>query len=260
MQARVSKNKDDALKREGVQSRGSVGKEVRRQCGGVPALLMCLVIWGEGCGNINSPIIINRRDGGPTQLDQDHDGLCDNGEAVRGTDPRKEDTDGDGFADGVEAYLGSNPLRIDSPERRQLVVLFAEPGARTTTAFTFAVNANGENYVGAFTSSPSPIDGGSAFMFLEGAKALFAIPMDGVERVEGERFSGVVGQVLLHFQVNFAYKVSSPSPCMLAYPFGYAVKSEGGAGLEEAKRFLVVAPTDQSPGMGTWCKPSRCFD
>ncbi len=48
------------------------------------------------------------RDGG--RLDSDHDGLPDDDERARGTDPTREDTDGDGVADGVEVLAGTDPL------------------------------------------------------------------------------------------------------------------------------------------------------
>jgi YD repeat-containing protein len=42
--------------------------------------------------------------------DDDGDGLTNNDEFARGTDPLNSDTDGDGVADGDEVVLGANPL------------------------------------------------------------------------------------------------------------------------------------------------------
>ncbi|MCP4498418.1 MAG: hypothetical protein GY822_00425 [Deltaproteobacteria bacterium] len=43
-------------------------------------------------------------------VDTDGDGLTDDEEAARGTDPEKEDTDGDGVNDGDEEACGTSPL------------------------------------------------------------------------------------------------------------------------------------------------------
>ena len=44
-------------------------------------------------------------------IDSDHDGLSDDDERERGTDPNNQDTDGDGFTDGVEVANGYDPLK-----------------------------------------------------------------------------------------------------------------------------------------------------
>lgn len=51
-----------------------------------------------------------RPDGGPPRpVDSDNDGLPDDVERERGTDPLNEDTDGDGINDGVEVLAGTDP-------------------------------------------------------------------------------------------------------------------------------------------------------
>lgn len=47
-------------------------------------------------------------------LDTDNDGLPDDDERARGTDPTREDSDGDGLGDGVEVLAGTDPLDPDS--------------------------------------------------------------------------------------------------------------------------------------------------
>lgn len=47
--------------------------------------------------------------GPPPPLDSDADGLPDEEERSRGTDPTNEDTDGDGINDGVEVLAGTDP-------------------------------------------------------------------------------------------------------------------------------------------------------
>ena len=46
----------------------------------------------------------------PAPADSDNDGLTDDHEALRGTDPGNPDTDGDGLTDGFEVAWGSSPL------------------------------------------------------------------------------------------------------------------------------------------------------
>lgn len=50
--------------------------------------------------------------------DSDRDGLTDEQEALRGTDPFNKDTDGDGIEDGVEVAIGTDPLDPNDPADR----------------------------------------------------------------------------------------------------------------------------------------------
>lgn len=50
----------------------------------------------------------------PRPGDRDADGLPDDDEATRGTDPDNEDTDGDGVSDGVEVLAGTDPRDASS--------------------------------------------------------------------------------------------------------------------------------------------------
>ena len=47
-------------------------------------------------------------------LDSDGDGLTDDDETTRGTNPMSNDSDGDGVFDGYEVSVGLNPLSPDS--------------------------------------------------------------------------------------------------------------------------------------------------
>lgn len=50
-----------------------------------------------------------------SQNDSDKDGLPDQEEGLRGTDPKKADTDNDGMSDGEEVKgLGTDPLNSDT--------------------------------------------------------------------------------------------------------------------------------------------------
>ena len=46
--------------------------------------------------------------------DQDHDGLYDSIEEIRGTNPSSSDTDGDGISDFNELIIGTDPLKADT--------------------------------------------------------------------------------------------------------------------------------------------------
>jgi hypothetical protein len=57
-------------------------------------------------GNSGAMVIINSS----APIDSDNDGLSDDDEISRGTDPNKADSDGDGISDGQEVTDGTNPL------------------------------------------------------------------------------------------------------------------------------------------------------
>ena len=66
----------------------------------------------------------------PGTADIDSDGLSNDDETQRGTDPLNPDTDGDGFSDGLEVQLGSDPLSAASvpdvtPEREAVGAAFS---------------------------------------------------------------------------------------------------------------------------------------
>jgi hypothetical protein len=49
------------------------------------------------------------------QVDTDRDGLFNDDEGTRGTNPNNRDTDGDGWEDGLEVAIGTDPLDPTSP-------------------------------------------------------------------------------------------------------------------------------------------------
>lgn len=194
--------------------------------------------------------------------DSDEDGLCDDTERSRGTDPSAADTDGDGFDDLVELQIGADPLSIASPDRNRLVHLPVARLATSSVSLAFRVRAEGGIYVGGFGSRPRPFahDESSANDFFLRATALAASPPNQVALVEGERFVGVVGRTLLTYQLDFEYRDDALLDCMRAYPFTYQVKLEDGAVVGVEQRILFVAPRDVEPGRGTWCRAQGpCF-
>lgn len=81
-----------------------------------------------------------RADAGPPRAgDRDNDGLPDDDEVMRGTNPDNEDTDGDGVSDGVEVLAGTNPTDATStiPSTDFYVVLpFEDPAITRELDFT----------------------------------------------------------------------------------------------------------------------------
>jgi len=81
-----------------------------------------------------------RRDAGPPRPgDRDADGLPDDDEVARGTDPDNPDTDGDGVDDGVESLAGTDPTDPSStiPATDFYVVLpYEGPEERRELDFT----------------------------------------------------------------------------------------------------------------------------
>jgi hypothetical protein len=190
----------------------------------------------------------------PFVLDSDGDGLCDDTERARGTDPARADTDGDGFPDLVEIHAYADALMIDSPDRDDLVVLPVERLATASVPLTFTVRATGGTYVGGFAARPRPLaDGSSANDFFLGASGVTATPSTNVTLIDGELFAGVVGRTLLTYQVDFEYRDDALLECMRVYPFTYQVKLQDESLVGLQSRLLLVVPRGMEPGRGTWC-------
>jgi hypothetical protein len=66
--------------------------------------------------------------------DTDGDGLTDEEEAERGTDPDNPDTDGDGLTDGQEVANGTDPLDPDDPGSSEGGNFLSSPGVLATAA------------------------------------------------------------------------------------------------------------------------------
>ena len=86
----------------------------------IPSLCLCSVLLlaacrgkdnGNGGGPDATPVPPVPPDAG---LDTDRDGVPDDEEARRGTDPNNPDSDGDGLPDGEELRYGADPLDPDS--------------------------------------------------------------------------------------------------------------------------------------------------
>lgn len=77
--------------------------------------------------------------GPPRALDSDADGLPDDDERARGTDPNNPDSDGDGVNDGVEVLAGTDPLDRNStipPTDFYVVLPYEDPAENRELDFT----------------------------------------------------------------------------------------------------------------------------
>jgi hypothetical protein len=78
-------------------------------------------------------------DASPPPPDADNDGLPDDDELARGTDPHDEDSDDDGLGDGVEVLAGTNPLDPGSvipPTDYYVVLPYQDPPQLRELDFT----------------------------------------------------------------------------------------------------------------------------
>ncbi|HJL20031.1 MAG TPA: hypothetical protein RMH99_30480 [Sandaracinaceae bacterium LLY-WYZ-13_1] len=77
--------------------------------------------------------------GPPRAADSDADGLPDEDERSRGTDPMDEDSDGDGISDGVEVLAGTDPTDAGSsisPDDFYVVLPYEDPAQTRELEFT----------------------------------------------------------------------------------------------------------------------------
>jgi len=75
----------------------------------------------------------------PPPPDADNDGLPDDDELARGTDPYNEDSDGDGLGDGVEVLAGTDPLdpySVIPPTDYYVVLPYEDPPQLRELDFT----------------------------------------------------------------------------------------------------------------------------
>ena len=225
------------------------------------ASLLVLVAGIAGCGprpGTDASVIVEDDAAAPS--DSDGDGLCDDTELSRGTDPRNADTDGDGFSDLVEIHVLGDALMVDSPDRDDLVVLPTDRLQTTSVALTYTVRGEGGSYVGGFSARPRPLgDTTTANDFFLRATAVAGTPPANIGLVEEERFVGVVGRTLFTYQLDFEYRDDALIDCMRAYPFTYLVKLEDGSIVGAQSRILLVAPRGMTPGNGPWCGVGACF-
>lgn len=222
-------------------------------------LLALLAFVSFACGESTVPPP-GTIDGGPNVDDRDGDGLCNETEAARMTNPDLVDTDGDGWSDLWEILVATDPLDSTRPDRAFVATLRENAGADLIVPVEVEVSAAGEDYSGAFEAEAiqDPLGQTAASYFLD-ATATFAAPNDNVAFVdsEGESFRAVVGRTLLGFELRFDF-AGERVPCTRAYPFRYTVKRSDGILVASRRILLVVLPEGGSLGSTEWCVPTSC--
>ncbi len=230
------------------------------------SLFLCVAALAGGCDGGDPPPppppddagMVVLMDSGPTGVDTDVDGLCDDTELAWGTDPGAPDTDLDGLNDRAERDFGYAPLLPDSPSRDLLVFLEEAEGATTQLPIERIVRGSGESFAGAFSASPvaNRLDY-DASTFLEAALAVGAYPMENVFEVqpEGQRFVGVIGRTELNFEVRFAFGGATTRSCVTAFPFTHQIKREDGVTVGFGRFLLVVVPDGARLADAEWCLP-----
>jgi len=242
---------------------------VRRSMAQPPSHRLCILgaLFLVGCPESTAPPAPGP-DAGPSdapapEVDTDGDGLCDDTEVARLTDPEDSDTDGDGYSDYVEAIFGYDPRVPSSPARDDVVSLREHPEASVQVTVSVIVRGAGEDFTGAFEalSARDPL-GLTALGFYERSVALFANPEANVAVMEpdAERFGGVIGTTQLNYEVRLAFGPNLERRCLRAYPFRYVVKRSDGRVVSSARRLLVIVPVGETIAGGAWCAPSGpCF-
>lgn len=230
------------------------------------ATLAALALSGCGDSTLPSP------DGGPpadapdvdgdaTILptgDMDGDGLCDETERMRGTDPLVQDTDLDGFIDSAEVLLGFDPLGNMSPDRDRTYVMRETPEAALQVPIEVVVFGRGEDYTGAFESLGTPdLAGTTAESLYLTSEPVFGEPADNVAFIdpEAEAFRAVEGRTLLGFEARFAFGDATPRVCNRAYLWRYNVKRSDGRLVSASRHVIVVLPPGATIAGGPWCLP-----
>lgn len=230
-------------------------------------LLLTACALLAGCPDTVAPPAgtLDAGDGGPgpdaidPYIDSDDDGLCNNTEFGRGTDPFSGDTDADGYSDWMEISFGFDPLLPASPDRTIVSTMSEAPEAGAEVRVPVLVRGQGEDYAGAFEGLPAR-DPELLFArdFFSSAIALHASPPDHVTSVEAEAqiFRLVRGDTELVFEVRFAMGENAERRCLRAYPWRYTVKRSDGR-LVAAERFiLVIVPQGETFRSASWCAPT----
>lgn len=197
-------------------------------------------------------------DSGPSFLDSDGDGLCDDTEIMWGTDPMAADSDRDGLTDRAERDFGYAPLEADSPPRDILLFMEEREGGTAQFPIERVVRGEGETYTGAFEPLPvaNRLDYDAA-TFLEAALAVGAVPAENVFEVRSEeqRFLGVFGRTQLVFELRFEFGSAIERSCVTAFPFRYQIKREDGVLVGFGRYLLVLLPSGERLDTAEWCVP-----
>ncbi|MCC7542989.1 MAG: hypothetical protein IT379_42630 [Deltaproteobacteria bacterium] len=192
--------------------------------------------------------------------DDDNDGLCDDTEAVRNSDPFVPDTDNDGYPDVVEAYsLFTDPIRPEEPVRGDVTFLPERMGrvGEASATFEIVVRGRGETFYAALESFSNENDAGELPTdFFRQLVPLRAEPAPNVAAIDDIGFRVVQGETRLTWRADFVMDPERTAQrfCMRAMTYQVWIKRDAGTwGIWRAH--LVVAPPGVEPSDEQWCAP-----
>jgi Bacterial TSP3 repeat len=208
--------------------------------------------------------------------DMDGDGLCDLTEQQRRTDPRRVDSDGDGLLDSFEVRVGTDPLSGRDPFATDRVRFTEGDALLATIEHVTEYQGNGEVLSAAMLDRAAGLDGLRASELVDfSIEATTANPAAFVRAIEGPRFVGVLGRVVLQWRVSarprsFAAMdggVGSALGCRRAYEALLVLKREGDDVVSSRQLVVEFVPPSGSTATPAWqrvsadgfCLPERCF-
>lgn len=209
--------------------------------------------------------------------DTDGDGLCDRTEQDRRTDPRAPDTDGDGLLDSFEVAAGTNPLALRSPLASDRVRFVEGDDTLATIEHVIEYQGAGEVLRALMQDRAAGVDGLRATELADfTVEATAANPAAFVRAIEGARFVGVLGRVVLQWRVSARPRAMAPAldggvgaalGCRRAYETSLVLKREGDDVVSARQLIVEIAPREGDGGRAAWprvsadglCLPARCF-
>ena len=211
----------------------------------------------------DGPIVIPVPDAEPadggTRDDYDGDGLCNQTESERGTDPFSADTDGDGIPDGPEVILGFDPVSAESPGRERTQLLRESTAGTLDVLIERELFADGQDLDASFSATPVSDDAGQdADTFFRGATAAFATPAANYASIDNQSVRGVTGRIFVGYELRFEYEDALVRGCVRAYPYRYTIKRSDAVIVGVETRVLVVIPPGENLNTAAWCVRPTC--
>lgn len=208
--------------------------------------------------------------------DMDGDGLCDLTEQERRTNPRSADTDGDGLLDSFEARIGSDPLSGRDPFATNRLRFAEGDTVLATIEHVAEYEGTGEVLSAAMLDRTVGVDSLRASELVDfSVEATSANPAAFVRAIEGPRFVGVLGRVVLQWRVSARPRalavldggVNGALGCRRAYEALLVLKREGDDVVASRQLVVELAPPSGSTATPAWprvspeglCLPERCF-
>lgn len=197
-------------------------------------------------------------DGGSTD-DYDGDGLCNQTESERGTDPLRADTDSDGIPDGPEVLLGFDPTSDESPGRGRTQLLRESTAGTLDVLIERDLFAEGQDLVASFSATPVNDDANQdANTFFRSATATFASPAGNFSSIDNQSVRGVTGRLLVGYELRFEYGDALVRECVRAYPYRYTIKRSDAVIVGVETRVVVVIPPGDNLTSARWCARPAC--